>query len=312
MRHGVLRRITDGDVSMRVRSVCALCTATLVAVLLAGCGGSTAGTPVEDLTHVAEASRNADSAAFELELEQSMGSDAFSLTAEGAFDTASQQARLSFDLSSLAELFSSFGAAFGAEGDDLEGFGDPANWTLQAIQDGTRFYVSSPLFESALPAGKTWISGDLAQIGREQGFDLGQIGAFGKSDPRDMLDMLRATTGQLEEVGRDEIRGVEATHYRTTLDLDELRARLEKLEAKGVVDGFIESIESSGMQEVPLDVWVDADSLVRRLVMTISTKQSGRTAKASFSMDVFDYGEPVEVAAPPASEVVEGSELSKR
>ena len=287
-----------------------LCVAALTALVLAGCTAGPGAPELDDLAQVADASASADTASFELTLEQELGSQSFSVSAGGAFDTAHDRARLALDLSSIAEVFSSFGTAFGAKPEDLEEFGAPAKWKVEAIQDGTRFYVSSPLFESALPAGKTWISGDLEKIGRH-GVDLGQLGAFGKSDPRDMLDLLRAVSGDLEQVGDDEIRGVATTHYRTTLDADELGAQLANTEAKGLADGFADTIRSSGLEEVPIDVWVDEDSLLRRLEMTIELEQLGSKAESSFSMDLFDYGEPVDVTPPSAAQVANVAELQK-
>ena len=289
-----------------------LCVAALTALVLAGCTAGPGAPELDDLAQVADASASADTASFELTLEQEFGSQSFSLSADGAFDTANDRARLSLDLSSIAELFSSFGAAFGAKPDDLEELGAPEKWKLEAIQDGTRFYVSSPLFESALPAGKTWISGDLEKIGRQHGVDIGQVGAFGKSDPRDMLDVLRGASGDLEKIGDDEIRGVSTTHYRTTLDADELGEQLANTEAKGLADGFADTIESAGLKEVPIDVWVDEDSLLRRLAMTLELEQLGSKAESSFSMDLFDYGKPVDVAPPAAAEVADVAELQKR
>jgi hypothetical protein len=295
----------------RIRGLAFLCSSALAALALAGCTAGSAALELDDLAQVADASASADTASFELTLEQELGSQSFSVSAGGAFDTAHDRARLALDLSSIAEVFSSFGTAFGAKPEDLEEFGAPAKWKVEAIQDGTRFYVSSPLFESALPAGKTWISGDIEKIGRQHGVDIGQVGAFGKSDPRDMLDLLRAVSGDLEQVGDDEIRGVSATHYRTTLDADELGAQLANTEAKGLADGFADTIRSAGLEEVPIDVWVDEDSLLRRLEMTIELEQLGSKAESSFSMDLFDYGEPVDVTPPPAAEVADVAELQK-
>jgi hypothetical protein len=304
-------RTYDECVPRHIARLLLLCAGIVAAMLLAGCAAGPSAPEIDDLAQVAEASAGADTASFELTLEQELGSGSFSLTADGAFDTAHERARLALDLSSVAELFSSFGAAFGAKQDDLEELGDPAKWKVEAIQDGTRFYVSSPLFESALPVGKTWISGDLEKIGREHGVDLGQVGAFGKSDPRDMLDVLRAASGDLEQLGEDEVRGVAATHYRTTIDADELRAQLAKTDAAGVADGLADSIRSAGLDEIPIDVWVDEDSLLRRLEMTLTLEQLGGKAESSLTMDLFDYGEPVDVTPPPAAQVADVAELRK-
>jgi hypothetical protein len=295
-----------------IRRLAHLCVASLAALALVGCTAGPGASEIDDLAQVADASARADTASFELTLEQELGSQSFSVSAGGAFDTAHDRARLALDLSSIAEIFSSFGTAFGAKPGDLEKLGAPSDWKVEAIQDGTRFYVSSPLFESALPAGKTWISGDLAKIGREHGVDIGQVGAFGKSDPRDMLDVLRSASGDLEKLGDEELRGVATTHYRTTLDADEIAAQLAKTEAQGLADGFADTIRAAGLQEVPIDVWVDEDSLLRRLEMTLTLEQLGSKAESSFSMDLFDYGQPVDVTPPPAAEVADVAQLRKR
>ena len=292
-----------------IRRLAFLSSSALAALALAGCTASSAAPEIDDLTQVADASASADTASFELTLEQELGSQSFSVSAGGAFDTAHDRARLALDLSSIAELFSSFGSAFGAKPDDLEELGAPAKWKVEAIQDGTRFYVSSPLFASALPAGKTWVSGDLEKIGRQHGVDIGQVGAFGKSDPRDMLDVLRAVSGDLDEVGHDEIRGVTATHYRATIDADELGAQLANAEAKGLADGFADTVRAAGLDEIPIDVWVDEELLLRRLEMTLTLEQLGRQAESSLSLDLFDYGEPVDVTPPPAAQVADVAEL---
>ena len=276
------------------------------AMLLAGCAGSTSAPVVEDLAQVADASKRAETASFSLRVEQELGDQSLSIDADGAFDIANKRSRLSVDLSSFATIFAQFGKAFGAPEGGLEGLDDPAKWKLEAIQDGTQVYLSSPLLEQALPKGKTWVSGDLEKLGREQGIDLGQVGAFGQSDPREALEILRGVSGDLEQVGRDSVHGVDTTHYRATLDPEKIAAELGKSSGGDLVGGLVDEVKQAGLRDVPVDVWVDDDMLLRRLELKVSPAQGGG---ATFAMELDDYGEPVDVTPPPADEVADVAQL---
>ena len=61
-----------------------------------------------------------------------------------------------------------------------------------------------------------------------------------------------------------------------------------------------------GLSTIPIDVWVDADNLLRKLEISLSAAPQGATGemKASVTMEMFDYGEPVEIDVPPPSETV--------
>ena len=120
----------------------------------------------------------------------------------------------------------------------------------------------------------------------DAGFDIGQ------NDPSRMLEYLRAT-GKVEERGNDTIRGVETTHYEARVQLGKLAARVSPEAAKALR----EIMQGIGVREIPLEVWVDGDSLVRRLTMNWHPKGG------SYSMEVelFDFGD-VQIDIPDASE----------
>ena len=62
---------------------------------------------------------------------------------------------------------------------------------------------------------------------------------------------------------------------------------------------------------MPVDVYIGDDKLVRRMTMRLAP--SGGAAASGFemnmTMDLYDYGTPVNVSAPPKSEVYDGSKL---
>lgn len=300
-----------------MRRVLALPLVALSAVALAvaaGCGESAttdAGpAPLRSLTGVAAASREASSGRFELELVQSFGGQDLTMTAEGAFDTAAQRSELSFDMSALAKLLGGLGQAFGAGSSDLEGFDDPANWKLDAVQDGTVVYFRFPLLASKLPDGKEWIRADAAQLAQQRGVDLDQLGSFASVDPRDALTALEAVTGGLVVVGREDVRDVATTHY--TASIDPAKIAGQSGASGDVLASFRQALAQLGLTAVPIQVWVDDEGLVRRFVIDVAMTPQGAAdeARMTMTLDVFDYGTPVSVDLPAAGDVAELTELT--
>lgn len=303
---------------VRRSSLSALVVAIALALLVAGCGGSGATGPapvLTDLTSVASSSAKAESASFALTLASAFGEQDLTIGASGSFDAAADRARLTFDMSALAELLGGFGAAFGAKPGDLEGFDDPEKWQLEALQDGRILYLRFPLIASELPDGKQWIKVDVDALAQMKGVtvDLEQLGSFGSTDPLSILDALKAVSGPLETVGRDEIRGTETTHYRTTLDPEKLAAQADAAGATDdVLGSFRDALVEAGLDSIPLDVWVDDDGLLRRLEIDIASIEAGAAGEASMRLtfDLFDYGAEVDVEPPSADVVVDAATLA--
>jgi hypothetical protein len=282
----------------------------------AGCGGgkdaSSTSLPVlEDFQPVAAATARTDSARFEMELTMQIpGFDqAFSFTASGASDEKSGKGEFTMDLGSFAELMGGLAGSMG--GKAPAGFGDPENWKLEMRLDGTVAYMHMPLLAGKLPGRKEWVRLDLEKAASLQGLDLAQLQGFAEgSDPRQMLDFLRAVSSEVTRVGTEDVRGVETTHYFAVVDFQKALADLAKKSGQSSLLTQLGGFASS-LQNVPLDVWVDADNLVRRMNMDLSFAVPGQSgeAKVSMAMEIFDYGQPVTVDVPPASDTVDFSAL---
>lgn len=63
------------------------------------------------------------------------------------------------------------------------------------------------------------------------------------------------------------------------------------------------------MQNIPVDVWVDEERLIRRMKMQFSMSPGGQEAGGSFELELFDYGDPVRVEVPAAADVVDAFSL---
>jgi hypothetical protein len=284
----------------------------VLAAALAACGssGSTAPIEIQSLSQVTSATNAEQSAAFELALEMSFGDQAFDIRANGAFDAQAEKARLEFDLSSLAKLLGGFGEAFGAKAGDLEGLDDPEQWKLEAIQDGSVLYLRFPLLGKQLPAGKEWIRATDEQLSQLTGQDLGQLGGFASSDPRDVLEALESVSGSLVTVGTEDVRGTSTTHVRAMLDPEKLIGAGAASGASGdVLDSFRAALREAGLAELPVDVWVDAEGRVRKLTMALDAAQGGMASGLVLTLELYDYGTEVDVAPPDPATVVDATAL---
>jgi hypothetical protein len=211
-------------------------------------------------------------------------------------------------MSSLAKLLGGFVAGFGGAGAaDLPAFDDPDGWKIAVVKDGNVDYVRFPAVDDKLPDGKTWIRGTNGTV-KAAGIGLDELDSFTNTDPRDVLDALRAVSGDVETVGREELRGVQTTHYRAHVDPAELAKSAAR--QQGATTDLLDQLSTrADVEDVPLDVWIDGDGLVRRLALQVSAPEQGslRSGEVSLAFELWDYGKRVEIDVPPASQVVDAA-----
>jgi hypothetical protein len=278
-----------------------------LAVVAAGCGGTSMAVPeLTSFDTVAAKSSSADAARFAMEMKVTMPgtSKALAFSADGAFDTSAQRSEMTVDMAAFADLFKMLGSSLG--GTVTGDMGSADDWKLHVIQDGKTAYIQFPLLTKQLPAGKTWVMGDAKDLSQADAGGIGQFGSLAGTDPKDVFGILKAVSGSIEAVGTEEIRGVETSHYRATLD----PVKIQKLMPSGSsLDGL--GASAGTVDEVPLDIWIDADQRVRKLSVEAEQKQPGtdKTAKASLVLEVYDYGTSVDIQLPPADQVADASTL---
>jgi hypothetical protein len=301
---------------MRLR-LCGAGLAAALALVAGGCGGGdaksgAAAAPIsfEQLARSATTSADAKSGRFSFDMSLSApgGDEPFDLSGEGAFDARSQRASLSLDLSSLAKLLGGFLAGVaGSSSADLPNLGDPAGWKLQVVQDGGATYVRFPALDDKLPAGKSWIRGDENGLSAD-GFDFGQ---FTNNDPRQVLDALRAVTGDVETVGAEKLRGVQTTHYQAVVDPARVARQAPGKDGQTAQSLLGQLTSESGLAEIPVDVWLDPEGLVRKLTLELSAVDptTSHSGSATMSFELWDYGKTIAIDVPPASQVVAAAAL---
>jgi hypothetical protein len=136
--------------------------------------------------------------------------------------------------------------------------------------------------------------------------------------------MLKAVSGSIEAVGTDELRGVETSHYKATIDT----AKVEQLvpEAQRQALG---GLGQSGSAKIPIDVWIDADQRIRKLAIDLAAIDqesppagpsgssgaplfslgAGGTIEGSLVLEVYDYGKALDLELPPADQVADAATL---
>jgi hypothetical protein len=224
--------------------------------------------------------------------------------ASGEADAENERVRIAMDLSSLLASFAYMGMTPDeqAEMDTLF-----ADGTLEMIVSADTIYMRWPLIASMLGATTPWVSMDQALLGEEMMPATGAA-SFGY-DPSTTLAFLESLEDS-EEVGTAEIRGVATTQYHGFVTWESVLDQLPP-EERAAMEAEMLASGAPAFPRMPIDVWVDADNLVRRYTMTMDLAQMAAdmgepTAGAgvfTFSYDLFDFGGPVVIDLPAASEV---------
>jgi hypothetical protein len=268
-------------------------------LLLPACGGgdSVSADPVAE---AATKTTEAGSSRVEFTMAVEVEGQTFSMGGDGVFDYSRPQGRMTIDLGDLAELSR----------------GVLVDRPMEVVFDGLVYYMRFPggLMELG-GLGDKWLKIDFAKLDEETGVDLGAL-QQANQNPAQLLQFLRGTSDDIEELGRESVRGVETTHYRATVDLDEAAERGADVgefsdEMREQLEAEIERVKrQTGLETLPVDVWVDEDDLVRRLRMNFTFPVDGEQAGMDMKVDYFDFGVEVRAAPPPAAETVDVAELA--
>lgn len=281
----------------------ALLVSTLV-VLLAACGGgdgngaegangvSESAAPQERVAAAAQATTDAGTSKLSFSASVSVPAQGRSeearLTGEGEFDYETRRGRLTYDLGDLLQ-------ADGQAGPDGE---------AEVVFDRMILYLRFPSLAGNLPEGREWIRLDLGKLGEMQGIDLAQLSQLNQ-DPSQLLDYLRATSSEIEEVGEEDVRGAPTTHYRARIDLDKVPEQAPE-DARAAVRASVDVLKQRlGSSTLPVDVWLDGEGRVRRFRQAILAEGSD----VELTIELFDFGTDVDVAPPPENKTVDLAEL---
>jgi hypothetical protein len=200
------------------------------------------------------------------------------------------------------------GQALGGEGDvrfgakpamDLKmAIPEMAEVTMRFVDDA--FYVKLP---EELEPGKSWLKIDTKgadPLSKALGSAVKQMKENG--DPSQTLKLLEGA-GEITGTKTESLNGKDTTHYTLTIDVKKLVAKQSDADQKKA----LEEATKAGVQNFPVDVWLDAENLPARIALNIpfTDPTSQKTEQVKMTIDYTDWGKPVDVTAPPAAEVAE-------
>jgi hypothetical protein len=145
-----------------------------------------------------------------------------------------------------------------------------------------------------MPADKSWLKIDLNKGGQGLGFDFK---ALTGENPGDVLTDLERTSSNVTTVGKEKVGGVETTHYRAAIDPSKV-PQGDKVQ------------QVTGVEYKPIDVWVDAQGLVRKVHLDYTAKTDPTKPARShivLDMEFSNFGTKVSVMPPPDSESLDAS-----
>ena len=273
----------------------------LIVPLAAACGSDTLS--VDRVAQAAETTSKADTMHMSMTMRiTAPGLGPVKMSADGGFDNVARRGSMTMDMSDFARQIPDRALA------------DPKLWRGEEVFDFSKspvIYMRFPFMTRALPGSKPWIRVDLDRLGGRMGLDLGAL-TQGGQNPAQQLDYLRSVSDDLKELGTETVRGVETTHYRGTVDLQEYEKLVPEDQRKSVRK-TIEQLEKSmgGATSYPVDVWVDSSDRVRRMAFDLKSETSQGTATTSMQMDLFDFGAPVKVELPAENQTIDFDELSQ-
>ncbi len=141
------------------------------------------------------------------------------------------------------------------------------------------------------PTGNKYAEIDLSDPSDPLGQQFGPL--LDTADPGRSIAALDEGMQTLDKVGGEELDGVATTQYRAVVDTE------KALAASGVSENMPPEAAAQLPKTLTYDVWVgDDDGLIRKMSFDLL----GQSSELTFS----DWGEDVEIEAPPASEITKG------
>ena len=166
--------------------------------------------------------------------------------------------------------------------------------TVNEVLAGPYIYIQSPT------SADTWYRASTAAFASSASAGGASLGS---GDPAQTLASLRAAGSVIDE-GSQTIGAVATTHYRALVDLG--RYTLDAAPAQRAnAARYAQLLERlTGSATLPVDVWIDASNLVRRIQIDLPLNIRSVHLDETITMNLFDYG-PQAAALPPAGQVTD-------
>lgn len=279
-------------------------SALVLAVTVGACGETESGTPVtnsgttqntgqggvfDDAQSLVEAAtqRTAEAKTSRFNMDISMGS-LMSIKAEGQAEYAGEDTKMAMTMS--MDMSGTPGAS-----------GAPQQLNVEAVLVDKAMYMKMPQGMPGADASKPWVKMSMDQLGGQQ--QLNQSMQF--SDPAETLAMIREN-GKINSTEQTTVDGQPATKYSVELDFKKLADKMGQQLPAGL-----------DIDAVPMDLYLNGDNLPVQIDMNLGSMMKNVAEKsgqplppgldsAKITAKYTNWGEPVDIKAPPADQVNEG------
>jgi len=298
------------------RTLGAVLGAVMLAALASGCGGSRSKAEQVTVAPTAAAMRAAATATagkgtahVEFTMSMNTAGHDVNLRGSGGSDPANHRTVLTFDMKELFDALPM--ASIPVE------MRDALDEPMTVMLDGTVMYMRFPLLTRVLPGSKEWVKVDLSEssgLSSILGSNAG--GAYG-SDPSSVLQFLQGADS-VTEVGSEEVRGEKTTHFSGSYTVEDAIAAAPESVRDEIEQAFdkLGMPESARTAEIPFDVWIGNDGLVRCMSMAFDVTKlaaadevAPSTGETKMTMEFFDFGAPIDFSPPSDDEVTDMTSL---
>jgi hypothetical protein len=235
--------------------------------------GSGAASPSAVLLRAVQSTEQQNSADIDMKVQANVAGRQVGLTGSGAVDLTNNAMQLTLNIHGLRSVMG-------------------LNSVSVISVDGTT-YVSIPLISKILP-GKTWIS---------EPYTSSSATGTQITNASDMLRVLSAKGAVVTKTGSTTIGTTPVTAYDVTIPASVLRSRLSSVGISPSDAAAVQKIfHHAGLT---FHVYVDLANRIRRLSLSIAVPASSSTPAnhEAVVIDFTNYGTPVSITAPPASQV---------
>jgi hypothetical protein len=204
------------------------------------------------------------------------------INTEGFIDFENRRGQLTMKMSEYA---AKLGAPAGAVSD------------ITILSQDSFAYYQVPERLTSQFEGKKWVKLDSSGFQRQVG--VNPASASG-TQPQTFFDYFnKVEESDIEELGSTDVRGIDTTHYRVKLTLEDFYSSANPELRKKILD----QAEQSGLEMRPSHVWVDEDGFARKLTIAMGNESERGSVETITTLELYDFGAKVEVTIPPDSEV---------
>jgi len=152
--------------------------------------------------------------------------------------------------------------------------------------------IDFPQERSVYNAGNFWklFAPGLDFVGQPDEWKAGEHDGIGLDEPFWLLELIKATVDAVDD-GTEWVRGTECRRYAATADFGLAQARAERPLATP------SSSDQLDLARLAVDVWLDEPGRIRRAEL--------HGAGSLTTLELFDFGEPLPIELPEASETVQ-------